>query len=166
MNQKFTYSQFLSRFPTEESCLEEFKKLRYPYGVFCKVCEIMAKHYKLKGRTAYSCKECRNQVFPLSGTILEKTTTPLKTWFLAMFLMTHTRSRMTIKQLQWELGVTYKTAWRIHRNIMLLMEQNGGDLLREVNEVDIIRQHQSIHRWTFFSKLEITLTQKQEESSD
>lgn len=162
MNGQFTYSQLLQTFPTNESCLEEFKKLRFPKGVFCKTCKRITKHYKLKGRTAYSCKYCRTQVFPLAGTILEKTTTPLTIWFYTFFIMTHTRSQISIKDLQRELGVTYKAAWRMHKNIKVLMSKNNGDLLRD-SDIGIIGQKQpSTHRWTFFSKLEITVTQKEE----
>lgn len=163
MSQKFSYSNFLYRFPTNDECLEELKKLRYPNGVFCKICSKITKHYKIKGRSAYSCKYCRSQVFPMKGTILEKSTTPLRIWFYAMFIMTHSRAGISITQLQKELGVTYKTAWRMYRNIKIFMAQNNGDLLRDVSELDLSNQRQqSIHRWTFFSKLEITLTQKQE----
>lgn len=136
MNPKFTFSNFLARFPDDDSCLEEIKKLRYPDGIFCSICNKVTNHYKLKGRTAYSCEFCRNQVYPLADTIFEKTTTPLRLWFYAMFLMTHTRAGISAKQLQRELGVTYKTAWRMFKQVRMLMAQNGGDLLSGTIEID------------------------------
>jgi transposase len=160
MHQKFSYSQFLALYPTTEACLEELRKLKYPEGIFCEKCKTISKHYKVKGRTAYACKNCRSQVFPLTETIFEKTTTPLTVWFYAMFLMIHSRGVLSVKQLQRELGVTYKTAWRMYKSIYFLMEQNGGDLLRDWGEEEARRQ--SIHRWTFFRKLEFTVTQKKE----
>lgn len=154
MIQQFTYSHFLSRFPTDEECLEEFKKLRYPSGIFCEKCMIKSKHYKLKNRFVYACKYCRTQISPLSGTILEKTTTPLRKWFFAIFILTHTRAEISIAELQRELGVTYKTAWKMYKNIRFFMEQNNGDLLTEPEN--------NMRRWTLFSKFEITVKQKQE----
>lgn len=78
----------------------------------------------------YQCS-CGYQISPLAGTVFEKTTTPLQYWFYAIFLMTNTRSGVSAKQLQRELGVTYKTAWRIFKQIRILManaNSSGGKL--------------------------------------
>ena len=156
MDQSFSFSKFLSRFSDDAVCLEEIKRARFPKGVRCDVCKKITTHYKILGRTAYACKFCRNQIYPLAGTIFEKTTTPLRLWFYTMFLMTQTRGEMSIKQLQRELGVTYKTAWRMYRSIYLLMAQNNGDLLAEYDK--------KVRRWTFFNKIEITVVEKQGET--
>lgn len=85
----------------------------------------------------YQCS-CGYQISPLAGTVFEKTTTPLQYWFYAIFLMTNTRSGVSAKQLQRELGVTYKTAWRIFKQIRILMANanNSGGLLDGTVEVD------------------------------
>lgn len=154
MKATFTFSEFLTKFPDDAVCLEEVKKLKYPQGVYCVICRSITKHYKLQGRTAYSCKYCRNQVFPLAGTIFERTTTSLRVWFYALFLMTHTRAGISIKTLQRELDVTYKTAWRIYTQVRILMARNNGDLLSDREE--------NVRRWVLFNKIEITVAQKQE----
>ncbi len=154
MLRKFTYSRFLSNFPTDEACLEEFKKQKYPEGVYCIKCDEFIKHYKIRGRSAYSCKNCRHQVYPLKGTIFEKSTTPLRKWFYATFIMTHTRAQISASQLQKEIGVTYKTAWRMHRNIKKLMFQNNADLITGPKD--------TTRKWTFLGKLEITFSHKQD----
>ncbi|HSW88868.1 MAG TPA: hypothetical protein VLG12_06925, partial [Candidatus Saccharimonadales bacterium] len=132
-------------------------------------CEKTTKHYKLKDRTAYSCKFCRHQIYPLAGTIFEKTTTPLHFWFYAMFLLTHTKASISIKQLQRELGVTYKTAWRMFQQIKVLMQQNNGDLLAgkiEMEDIFATKDNKpKIRKWTLFNKFEISLVEKQEPSS-
>lgn len=153
MNHEFTFSKFISKFSTDDLCLEEVKRLKYPNGVYCKSCRKITKHYKVKNRTAYVCKFCRYQIYPLKNTIFEKTSTSLRIWFYGIFLMTYTRANISIKDLQKELGVTYKTAWRIYKSVYALMEQNNGDLLKDVNR---------ILRWTFFNKLELTVTEKKE----
>lgn len=78
--------------------------------------------------------------------------------------MTQTRDDLSTKQLQDELGVTYKTAWRMRKSIRLLMEQNDGELLKET----IIMEHKKYreHKWVFFNKFEIKVVQKQEPSKD
>ena len=156
MDREFHFSQFTHRFPEDESCLEEIKMLRFPNGIYCSRCRKITKHYKLQARTAYSCKMCRKQVYPLAGTIFEKTATPLRLWFYAMFLMTQTRADMSRKTLQRELGVTYKTAWRMYKQIRVLMAQNNGDLLASTVEIN------TVLKWTFFNKFELTFTEKKE----
>lgn len=134
---RFTISQFLARFSNDDACLEEIKNIRWPDGLIpCGKCGKDTKHYKLKGRTAYSCEFCRSQVFPLAGTIFDKSTTPLKLWFYAMYLMAQTRAGISAKQLQRELGTTYKTAWRIFKQIRTLMADTNGSPLNGIVEVD------------------------------
>lgn len=155
MNSSLPFSLFQTRFADDDLCLEELKKIRYPNGVYCEVCKRFTKHYRITGRTAYACKYCRHQMYPLAGTIFEKSTTPLRVWFFALFLMTHTRAEISIKGLQNELGVTYKTAWRMYTSIYKLMEQNKGDLLLDKHE-------SRIHKWMFLNKIEFKVVQKQE----
>ncbi|WP_277214204.1 IS1595 family transposase, partial [Isoptericola croceus] len=71
-------------------------------------------------------------VYPLAGTIFEKSTTPLKSWFYAMHLIASTRCGISAKQLERELGVTYKTAWRMFNQIRKLMADDTGMLGGEV----------------------------------
>ena len=154
MEGTFLFSQFCSYYTDDTSCLEEIVKMRYPHGIYCSICKKITKHYKITNRTAYACTSCRNHAYPLTGTIFEKSSTPLRLWFLAMFLMTQTRGNFTGKQLQRELGVTYKTAWRMHKLIRELMEQNNGDLLRKDDADGRVR------KWTFFNKFEFTVSEK------
>ena len=73
---------------------------------------------------------------PLAGTIFHKSSTSLHLWFFAIHLMTSTRCGVSAKQLERELGVTYKTAWRMFNLIRnKLMVQDGEPLWGEV-EVD------------------------------
>lgn len=121
MINKFSLKDFFKKYSTDVRCLEEIKQLRFPNGITCKKCDEVTKHYKVRGRTAYSCGVCGSQTFPLAGTVFEKSTTPLRLWFYTMFLMIKTRSGISAKQLQRELGVTYKTAWRMMKQIRTLM---------------------------------------------
>ena len=157
MNGRFPLSTFMRLFPDDESCLEEIRRLRYPRGIFCILCNMTTRHYKLAYRMAYVCKFCRSQVYPLSGTIFEKSTTPLRVWFFAMFLLIHTYGRISASQLKRELGVTYKTAWRIRNLLLRLMQQNNGDLF--IDEED----HTQVRKWIFFNKLELKVVQREKE---
>lgn len=137
MSGKFSLKEFFSRFPSDNACLEEIKKLRFPNGITCPKCQKVTKFYKITGRPGYACEFGGTTVYPLSGTILEKTTTPLQYWLYAMYLMTKTRSGISSKQLQRELGVTYKTAWRMFKQIRMLMSSDStSDPLDGIVEVD------------------------------
>lgn len=136
MKKQFSLKQFLRKYPNDEACLEAIKNLRYPAGVTCPKCQKITTFYKITGRTAYSCGECRTQIFPLAGTIFEKTTVSLRLWFYAMFLMTKTRSGISAKQLERELGVCYKTAHRMFKLIRKLMDETDGNPLSGDVEVD------------------------------
>ena len=135
MSGKFTLGLFLQKYSNDESCLSEVFKLKYPTGVFCDKCQKVTNFTKITNRFAYQCS-CGYQIYPLAGTIFEKTTTPLQYWFYAMFLISNTRSGVSAKQLQRELGVTYKTAWRMFKQIRMLMAETGGGLLTSDVEID------------------------------
>ena len=155
MNKVFSPSNFTALFPTDDACLEEIKKLRFPQGMYCIICEDKTRHYKLQGRMAYSCEYCRHQIYPLQGTLFEKSTTPLRIWFFCMLLMTYARGKISVKTLQKELGVTYKTAWRMKQQIIRLMKQNHADLLAEPEKTISV---------SFFNAFELKVVHKQESS--
>ncbi len=136
MNDKFTLRSFLEKYKTNDACLEEIKNMRWSNGITCKKCNKVTSHYKITGRMQYACSMCGTHVAPLAGTIFEKSTTPLTDWFYAMFLMINTRCGIPAKQLQRELGVTYKTAWRMAKQIRILMADMDGGVLDGVVEVD------------------------------
>jgi transposase-like protein len=73
----------------------------------------------------------------MKGTIFEKSTTSLQLWFYAMYLIASTRCGISAKQLERELGVTYKTAHRMFKKIRThLMNDEGNDQLGGDVEVD------------------------------
>lgn len=135
MKSKFSLRSFKYSCGTHDKCLEAIKKLRFPNSYTCPKCNTIQKFYKVTGRTSYACNACGYHIYPLAGTIFDKTTTPLDLWFFAMYLMTQTRSGTSAMQLQRMLGVTYKTAWRIFKQIRLLMAQNPT-LLDGIVEID------------------------------
>jgi transposase len=131
----YTIKDFEKQFPTDDACLEFLFKARYPKGVYCQKCGKVTKHYKRAGMKFYSCEFCGMGVAPTSGTIFHKSDTPLRSWFHAIFLMASTKTGISAAQLQRELGVTYKTAWRMFTQIRKLMSEDINPLTGQV-EVD------------------------------
>lgn len=130
----YTLKQFQQDFPDDEACLEWLKNNRWPEGIHCKKCKRVTKHYRLRNHPKYSCQFCGNHVSPLAGTILEKSSTSLYNWFYAMYLMASTRCGVSAKQIERETGVTYKTAWRMYKQIRSML---GEDLTLEGSSVEV-----------------------------
>ena len=110
---------FLADFPDDEACLVYLWNQRYNLGDDTAHCERCGEIRQFRRYTAkqqrqdWTCTACGLHVHPTAGTIFHKSSTGLHLWFYAMYLMTSTRSGISAKQLERELGVTYKTAWRI-----------------------------------------------------
>jgi len=133
---RYTLDQFKAEYPNDDACLEAIKNQRYPGGVtYCPDCGQERKLYRVAGRTAYAC-ERGHQFYPLAGTIFEKSTTALHIWFYAMYQMGSTRCGISAKQIQRETGVTYKTAWRIFRQIRSLLSEPDMQLEGSTVEID------------------------------
>ena len=121
---KYTIAQFNNEFPDDDSCLDYIRDLMYPNGIRCRKCRMLRPHHRIRGRKAYSCANCGTHTYPLAGTIFEKSRTPLKLWLYAIYLMASTRCGISAKQLERELGVAYKTAHRMFKQIRKLMSEN------------------------------------------
>lgn len=125
---RFTFKDFERMFPTDDACLDWLRDHLYPNGIYCKLCKTTRKHHKVASRKSYSCDHCGHHVHPTAGTIFHKSSTSLKTWFHAIYLMASTRCGVSAKQIERQTGVTYKTAWRMFRQIRRLLEDNTGPL--------------------------------------
>ncbi|WP_375205086.1 IS1595 family transposase [Hyphococcus sp.] len=137
MASKLTVREFFQRFPSDEACLEHIMKVRYGLRHVCEKCGVDATFHKLAKRPAYSCAQCGAHIYPCAGTVLQDTRTPLQLWFYAIYLFVVTRHGVSGKELERTLGVTYKTAWRIAKQIRTLMtEVNGFEMLQGHVEID------------------------------
>lgn len=108
-----TLRQFQARFPTEESCLDHLFQVRYGNDFACPGCGREAKFSRVKARRSYQCQWCAYQVYPTAGTPFDRTRTPLRDWFFVMFQFCSSRNGVAAKEVERQLGVTYKTAWRM-----------------------------------------------------
>lgn len=127
MSKPPTLRQFQDRFPTEQACLDHLMRNRYGDRQDCEKCGRNAHFYRIKARRAYSCEHCGHQVYPTCDTPFHRTRTSLRDWFYVMFLFTTTRNGVAAKRVQREIGVTYKTAWRMCDQIREYLRQLNGD---------------------------------------
>lgn len=132
---RYTIKDFNAQFPDDDACLEHLKEQRYPGGItHCEKCEVERKHHRVTGRPAYACDYCGSMISPMAGTIFEHSSTSLRLWYYAMYLMASTRCGISAKQIQRETGVTYKTAWRMFKQIRTLL---SDDLQLEGDRVEM-----------------------------
>jgi predicted RNA-binding Zn-ribbon protein involved in translation (DUF1610 family)/transposase-like protein len=135
---KFTFQEFQAEFPTDDACLARLMEVQFGgTEITCPSCGEAAKFHLMHARKAYACQECGYQIYPCAGTIFHKSRTKLTHWFFAMYLMTSTRHGVAAKELQRQIGVTYKTAWRMCHELRKLMASadHGGKLSGHV-EID------------------------------
>ena len=132
----YTRAQFRREFPDDATCLEWLKDRTYPDGIHCSLCDKVTPHYRVLSRPSYSCQFCGHHVHPMRGTIFEKSSTNLVLWFEAIFIISSTRCGISAKQLEREIGVTYKTAWRMFHLIRSMLGESDGTKLSGKVEVD------------------------------
>ncbi|HVT64378.1 MAG TPA: IS1595 family transposase [Mycobacteriales bacterium] len=139
-----TYSlmEFMSDFPDDDACLEWLWSTRYAnedgtaYCPKCSANRTFTKYATKQQRQSWTCSGCGHHVHPTAGTIFHKSSTSLHLWFYAMYLMTSTRCGISAKQLERELGVTYKTAWRMFHLIRNELMYQDDEPLSGAVEMD------------------------------
>ena len=123
-----TLREFLDQFPDDESCLQHVFESRFGQGHVCPKCAKKSNWSRLQSERAYSCQWCGHHIHPTAGTLFEDSRTSLQSWFYAIYLFTTSRHGVSAKELERQLGVTYKTAWRIGHQIRNHMSQVDGEL--------------------------------------
>jgi predicted RNA-binding Zn-ribbon protein involved in translation (DUF1610 family) len=128
--------QFQETFPDEASCAAFLSERRWPEGFVCPGCgEQRAAALKSRAYT-YECLDCGRQTSVTAGTVMHRSRLPLTTWFWAAHLMTTHSNGMSARQLEDQLGVTYKTAWLLTQKLRRSMLDPDRDPLEGVVEVD------------------------------
>ncbi len=125
---RYTVIEFMRDFPTDDACLGYlWRKNLSADGehAFCPKCKRERRFHKLSKHPAYSCNACGHHIHPTAGTIYHKSSNSLGLWFHAVFLISQARCGISAKQLERDLGVTYKTAWRMHNKIRSMLRVVG-----------------------------------------
>jgi transposase-like protein/uncharacterized Zn finger protein (UPF0148 family) len=130
-----TYREFVKMFPNEEACTAYLEQLRWPRGFSCPACGAGTTPWR-QSRGRLVCPVCRHQASVTAGTILDKTRTPLTTWFEAAWHVTTAKNGLSAKTLERTLGTTYRVAWAmLQRYRVAMVRTERGRLSGEV-EVD------------------------------
>lgn len=106
-----------------DSCLDYLMRLHHGNPLECPECGRHGKFSRVRSAAAYQCSWCAHRIYPMAGTPFERSHTPLKKWFFAIYLITNSPS-ITAKEIQRKLEVTYKCAWRIRKQIKEYLNNN------------------------------------------
>jgi transposase-like protein len=130
-----TYREFVHEFPSDDACAGYLVQLRWPAGFTCPACQTSCVPWRqTRGRLV--CTACRHQTSVTTGTVLEKTRTPLTTWFEAAWLLTTAKNGLSAKTLERTLGTSYRTAWAMLQRYRVSMVRSEREQLSGAVEVD------------------------------
>jgi transposase-like protein len=139
----YSLHEFLRDFPNDEACLEWLWRERHsPDGenAYCPKCERerpFKRYATRQQRQSWTCTGCGHHIHPTAGTIFAKSSRPLTDWFYVMYLVSSSRCGVAAKQVERELGVNYKTAWRMLNRVRNeLMQQDDNEPLSGEFEAD------------------------------
>jgi len=118
----YSLSEFFRHYGSEEQCRKALFEWRWPEGYSCPECG-STRYCSLKTRKLYQCNHCHHQSSLISGTIFSGTNLPLTTWFLAIHLITQSKTGIAALELKRQLGVSYNTAWSMKQKIMQVMKE-------------------------------------------
>ena len=118
------YSMFdlINNYGTEKQCEEALFNWRWPQGFICILCKHTHFCY-LKNRNLFQCNKCHYQASVTSNTLFSKTKLPLTVWFMAMHLLTQSKTTISALELKRQLGVNYKTAWSVRHKLLQGMKE-------------------------------------------
>ncbi len=129
-------TEFQKEFPDEASCAAFLFKRRWPDGFVCPSCG-GDRAAALKSRAyTFECYGCRRQTSITAGTAMHRTRLALTVWFWAAHLMATHSNGMSARQLEDQLGLTYRTAWLLAQKLRRSMVDPDREPLEGVVEVD------------------------------
>lgn len=127
---KYGIRELNREFPSDEACLTHLFLASHTIK-----CSCGGRYALITGRKQFQCSRCRFQIAPMAGTIFEKSKTPLMVWFHALQAFSNAKSGISAKELERQLNVTYKCAYRILKQIRSCLKQSEKKL-KGVVELD------------------------------
>jgi len=130
-----TYRKFVEMFPDDAKCAAFLARLRWPEGFICPACKIASTPWN-ESRGRLACPSCRHQTSVSTGTIFDKTRTPLTTWFEAAWHVSSAKNGMSAKTLERTIGTSYQVAWMMLQRFRVAMVNTDRKQLSGDVEVD------------------------------
>ena len=120
--------QFMNEYGTETQCEAALAKARWQHGFECPRCaHALAYEFRRGGNRYWQCKACNHQTSLRAGTVMEHGRLPLTTWYLAIYLMTQSKTNIAALALMRHLGISWKAAWLLKHKLMEVMVQREAN---------------------------------------
>lgn len=115
-------TELFEQYGTEKQCEQALEKARWPGGFQCEHCGgTQHSTFEAADRRYWQCSSCRHQTSLRSGTIFHGSKLPLRQWFQALFLMSQSKNNISALELKRQLGLNYRSAWRVKHKLMQVM---------------------------------------------
>ena len=132
-----TFMELLKLFPSEEKVIQHFIEIRYQGKTCCNHCGSIKVYQRKKNLKFFQCNDCGNSFSIFKDTIFENTTTDLRKWMYTIHLFLNGKKGISGLQLKREIGVTYKTAWRMLKQIRKAMGNvENREMFEAIVEMD------------------------------
>lgn len=116
--------ELMARYPDEESCERRLIEAEHPGGWRCPRCG-NDRCSRVRGRGhEWQCTRCSRQFSVTSGTVMQSTHLPLRTWFLAMWLLSNTRRGVSALELARMAGCGERSAGYLLRRLRAAMARS------------------------------------------
>ncbi len=120
---------FIAQFPDEESCRTRFKEYRDRVGVTCSKCGCKV-HYWVGGKqNHYECKQCGHRQSLRANTVMHNSHLPFRVWFIAMHLITSTKSAFSTLEIQRQMSThhSYRAIWWMVQKLRAIMGKSEDE---------------------------------------
>ena len=115
------FIEFVKKFPTEEACINHFRRTKEAKGIVCKKCGSSHLSWN-KFHKSHDCMQCSFRNTLKGGTVMESSNLPYRYWLYAIFLMTMTKKGISAKEMQRQLGhKRYEPVWLMMHKLRLVM---------------------------------------------
>ncbi len=125
-----TLLEVQKKYNTQAKCLKLLEKLRWGKVVKCTYCDSTKTKRQKSEQSRHTCKNCKRSFSVFVDTIFEDTRLPLPKWFMVITLMLNSKSGISAKEIQRNIGGSYKTSYytamRIRIGMLEPETQLGG----------------------------------------
>lgn len=127
-----TLIEVQKKYNTQAKCLKLLEKLRWGKVVKCTYCHSNKTAPIKSEQGRHSCKNCKRSFTVFVDTIFESTRLDLPKWFVVITMMLNAKSGISAKEIQRNIGGSYKTSYYAAMRVrigMLMKETKLGGMI-------------------------------------
>lgn len=137
---------FQRLFPNDTACATYLERMRWRDGFLCPKCSERGDPYRFAKRPqVLRCRVCKRDVSLTAGTIMERTHSPLSTWFWAAYLVSTQMPGMSARQFGRQIGINrYETAFQILHKLRAAMVRPNADRIGKGKSVAHVEMDETL----------------------